>query len=466
MEILEVIIALGLLVFVAYRGFSVILFAPLIALGAVFFFQPSAVFPSYVGLFMVKASEFVKNYFPLFLLGAVFGKLIEVSGFSKSLVAAFFKVFGPKHSVLALLAVTSILSYGGISVFVCVFAVYPFAAEIFRRADIPKRLIPGLIWLGSGTYTMDAFPGSPQIQNIIPTTFFGTTSYAAPTLGIIGGLIVLLGGYGYFAWSRKKAEANGEGYDSFGQKLYNEPEPYSGQKLPPVAFALAPLIIVCFANYYFTKQVPIMWGQEYILDLPGMKTPVTLYPGKSASLWAVQIALFLGALTTFILGIKQIIPQFVESTKTAVSGSLLAIMNTSSEYGYGSIIAALPGFALLAVHLQSIPNPLINVWVTVTALAGIVGSASGGLSIALASMSEIYIEGAKVAAIPLDVVHRVASMASGGMDSLPHNGAVITLLAVTGLTHKQAYGPIFFLTVLKTLAAGAVILVYYMTGLV
>lgn len=466
MDLLIIVLALVALIFVAYRGFSVILFAPIIALVAVLLTQPIGVLPAYTAVFMQKASEFMRNYFPIFLLGAVFGKLIEISGFSKSLVAYCFKLFGPKHSVLALLVVTSILSYGGISVFVCVFAVYPFAAEIFRRADIPKRLIPGLIWLGSGTYTMDAFPGSPQIQNIIPGRTFGTDTYAAPILGIIGGLIVLIGGYAYFAWARKKAAARNEGYDSFGCQLINEPAPYDGAKLPPVIFAILPLIVVCVANLLFTKFfVEGIWGKEFILDFVGGKDPaLTIKPDPS--LWAVQIALFSGAMLTFILGFKEIIKTFSESTKTAVSGSLLAIMNTSSEYGYGSVIAALPGFVVLQQILAGIPNPLLNEMVTVTTLAGIVGSASGGLSIAMGAMGQTYVDLAESSGISKEVFHRVAAMASGGMDSLPHNGAVITLLAVTGLTHKQAYGPIFFLTILKSFAAVAVIGVFYLTGLV
>ena len=165
MDLLVVIGALALLMFIAYRGYSVVLFAPVVALGAVFFFEPIAVFPSYMALFMEKTSFFVKMYFPMFLLGAIFGKVIELSGFSKSIVAAVFKLVGVKHATLAIIIVTAILSYGGVSAFVLVFAVYPFAAELFRMGNIPKRLIPGIIWVGGITFAMDALPGSPQIQN-------------------------------------------------------------------------------------------------------------------------------------------------------------------------------------------------------------------------------------------------------------------------------------------------------------
>jgi H+/gluconate symporter-like permease len=145
---------------------------------------------------------------------------------------------------------------------------------------------------------------------------------------------------------------------------------------------------------------------------------------------------------------------------------MLATMNTATEYGYGAVIAALPGFLIVAEALKAVPNPLINEAITVTTLAGITGSASGGLSIALAAMSETFMASATAAGIPFEVLHRVASMASGGMDSLPHNGAVITLLAVCGCTHRDAYPAIFGITLIKTFAVFFVIAVYYLTGIV
>jgi H+/gluconate symporter-like permease len=191
--------ALAFLMFVAYRGFSVILFAPVAALGAVMLTDPSAVPPVFTGavppvftgLFMERMVVFVKLYFPVFLLGAVFGKVIELSGFSRSIVTAVIGVIGHQRAMVSIVAVCCLLTYGGVSLFVVVFAVYPFAAEMFRQGNIPKRLIPGTIALGAFTATMDSFPGTPQIQNIIPTTFFKTTTWAAPWLGAIGGLFIL-----------------------------------------------------------------------------------------------------------------------------------------------------------------------------------------------------------------------------------------------------------------------------------
>src|SRR5690606_22958215 len=171
MDFLIVLAALCFLMFVAYRGHSVILFAPVAALGAVLLTDPQLVAPMLTGLFMEKMVGFPTLYFPVFLLGALFGSVIELSGFSKSIVAVTIRVVGAQRAILSIVLVCALLTYGGVSLFVVVFAVYPFAAELFRQGNIPKRLIPGTIALGAFTFTMDALPGTPQIQNIIPTTF-------------------------------------------------------------------------------------------------------------------------------------------------------------------------------------------------------------------------------------------------------------------------------------------------------
>ena len=207
-----VLAALVLLMLVAYRGYSVILFAPLIAMLAVFCTDPAAVAPLFSGVFMERVAGFLKTYFPVFLLGAIFGKLIEISGFSQIIAAAVIRFVGERRAILAIVMVCALLTYGGVSLFVVVFAVYPFAAEIFRRGKIPKRLIPGAIALGAFSFTMDALPGSPQIQNIIPTTFFGTNAWAAPWLGIIGAIFVLFAGIIYLESRRRAAVALNEGY--------------------------------------------------------------------------------------------------------------------------------------------------------------------------------------------------------------------------------------------------------------
>ena len=465
MDFVIVLGALCFLMFVAYRGYSVILFAPVAALGAVLFTDPSLVAPMFTGLFMDKMVAFVKNYFPVFLLGAVFGKVIELSGFSKAIVASVINLIGRERAMLSIVLVCAILTYGGVSLFVVVFAVYPFAAELFRQSNIPKRLIPGTIALGAFTFTMDALPGTPQIQNIIPTSFFGTNTWAAPWLGVIGAIFILICGMSYLEWRRRAAVAAGEGY---GDNLVNEPVAFTGGQLAHPLVAILPLVLVGVSNKLFTQWIPQLYGQthEFVPAVLGNAAPVVQEVPKVAAIWAVQGALLVGIACVLAFAWGPVIRSFAEGSKQAISGAMLAAMNTASEYGFGAVIAALPGFLIVANALGAIPNPLVNEAITVTSLAGITGSASGGMSIALAAMSETFIANANAAGIPMEVLHRVASMASGGMDTLPHNGAVITLLAVTGLTHRQSYKDIFAITIIKTLAVFVIIAAYYATGLV
>lgn len=465
MAFLIVLAALCFLMFAAYRGYSVILFAPIAALGAVLLTDPAMVAPMFTGLFMDKMVVFLKLYFPVFMLGAVFGKLIELSGFSKAIVAATIGLVGRSRAMLSIVLVCALLTYGGVSLFVVVFAVYPFAAELFRQAQIPKRLIPGTIALGAFTFTMDSLPGTPQIQNIIPTSFFGTTTWAAPWLGTLGSVFILIVGLLYLESRRRKAASAGEGY---GDNLVNEPLPFDGGTLAHPLLALLPLVLVGVANKLLTDAIPKIYGstQSFVPAVIGNAPPVVQEVSKVSAIWAVEGALLLGILCVLVFAWRPVARHLAEGSKAAVSGALLASMNTASEYGFGAVIAALPGFKLIADALHAIPNPLVNEAITVTALAGITGSASGGMSIALGAMAETFIHNAQTAAIPMEVLHRVAAMASGGMDTLPHNGAVITLLAVTGLTHRQSYRDIFAITVIKTLAVFVVIVAFYVTGLV
>jgi H+/gluconate symporter-like permease len=466
MSFLICIAALGFLMLVAYRGFSVILFAPIAALGAVLLTDPSLVLPVYSGLFMDKMVFFIQNYFPVFLLGALFGKVIEMSGFARSIVSSVIRVVGRQRAILSIVLVGGLLTYGGVSLFVVVFAVYPFAAEMFRQSNLPKRLIPGTIALGAFTLTMDSLPGTPQIQNVIPTSFFKTDIYAAPILGSIGGLFILICGVLYLEWRLRQAELAGEGY---GTGHSQEPVLTAEDASVNPFIAILPLFVVGIMNLVFTKVIfPAVYGASATTEvaLPGLVKPIVLTVKSLIGVWSVEAALVLGILTVVVFAFKPVSSKFAEGSKAAIAGSLLASLNTATEYGFGAVIAALPGFLVIKDALRAIPNPLVNEAITVTTLAGVTGSASGGMGIALAAMSTQFIDAANAAGIPMEVLHRVAAMASGGMDTLPHNGAVITLLAVTGLTHKQSYIDIFAITCIKTLAVFLVILVYYLTGLV
>ena len=442
--------ALFFLMLVAYRGFSVILFAPVAAIGAVLLTDPAAVPVIFSGLFMEKMVGFIKLYFPVFLLGAIFGKLIELAGFSRSIVSAVVNLLGPRRAIVSIVLVGAVLTYGGVSLFVVVFALYPFGAEMFRQVGIPKRLLPAVIALGAFSFTADTLPGTPQLQNIIPTAFFGTTAYAAPILGIVGSIFIFVTGIAYLEFRRMQAHRAGEGY---GTGHLNESLP--DDSVPPVTplLAVLPLVVVGVANLFFAWHIPGWFGPHASATLVEGGPAVSVETHVWAGIWAVEAALLLGILTVVAFGYRAIAGHFAGGSKEAVGGALLAGLNTATEYGFGAVIAALPGFLVIKAALTSIPNPLINEAITVTTLAGITGSASGGLSIALDTLGATYLERANALGISPELLHRIATISSGGFDSLPHNGAVISLLTITGLTHKSSYGDIFVVNLLIPLCA-------------
>ncbi|RLL46803.1 GntP family permease [Oceanobacillus piezotolerans] len=478
MDLIIILVALALLMTAAYRGYSVILFAPIAALLAVVFIEPANVLPFYSGVFMEKMVEFIKNYFPVFLLGAIFGKVVEMSGIAESIAKTIVRLIGAKQAMLTVILLGAILTYSGVSLFVAVFAIYPFAKQLFIQADIPKRLMPATIALGAFTFTMDAIPGTPQIQNVIPTTFFGTNIYAAPTLGIIGGIIVLGAGLVYLEWRKSQAKKKGEGYFGFGDEAAalekaeaaeseeSTPDMQSNQSVLKQILAFVPLILVAVMNNYLTKAIPSWYPNGFDFAALGLEQ-YSIDVAKTASIWAVEIALIVGIITALAYNFKRVKSKLKEGLNTSIGGSLLAVMNTGSEYGFGGVISALPGFTAISNGISgTFTNPLVNGAVTTSTLAGITGSASGGMGIALSAMADQYNQAIAAAGISPEVMHRVVAMASGGMDTLPHNGAVITLLAVTGLTHRQSYGDIFVITIIKTLAVFVVIALYTWFGLV
>ncbi len=464
MEVLGILLSLFLLMYMAYMGFSVILFAPVFALLAAAL-QGLPIMPSYSELYMAKAVVYIKAFFPVFMLGAVFGKVMEDTLLAKGISHAIMEKLGYKRAILAVVLSCAILTYGGVSLFVVVFAVYPFAASLFKEANIPKRLVPGAIALGSFTFTMDAFPGTPQIQNIIPTNFYGTTGYAAPIAGIFGGVLIFIIGMLYLEWRRKKAAAANEGY---GDHTLNEPVIDETAVLPKWFIGILPLALVLAINFYLSRVYT--WDPNILLPLAGLKLPLMAPAVKNViGVWSLVIALVFGIVFALALGFKNI-PKgggLQKALNVGAIGSLLAIMNTASEVGYGNVIAALPGFKSIAQFLLGIKlggTPLVSEAVSVTTLAGITGSASGGMSIALDLMAKDWLAWANSIGMSPEILHRVASMASGGCDTLPHNGAVITLLAVCGLTHKTSYIDIFAMTIIKTAMVFVVIAFYLLTG--
>jgi len=432
LSIVGILVSLILLIVLAYRGISVIILAPALALLAVLFSGDGGrLLAVYTQVFMYGVLGFVVKYFPVFLLGALFGKLMEDSGSAQRIALTISATFGPQRVIPAVVVACGILTYGGVSIFVVVFAVYPIAAVMFRQADVPKRLIPAALGVGGGTLTMTCLPGTIQIQNIIPTAYFGTDTYAAPVYGTVCGLLILAGG---LAWLGRRARVLAtEGY---GENHLNEPVALDTDRLPPFATALVPILCVIGVNYLFSEVLIPAWNTDYLADAHFGSTSI----GGLRSLWAMIAALFIACVVTVLLHFR----RFRNLNRTLSAGatnSMLPTFNTGSEVGYGVTIASLAGFAVIrnAVVDLAPGHPLISASIAVNVLAGITGSASGGMSIALAALGDTYVQLANEYGISLEWLHRAVAMSSGGFDSLPHNGAVITMFVICGLTHRQSY---------------------------
>ena len=441
-SLLPIFLSLGLLMYLAYRGHSVILLAPLLAMLAVLLSgEASTMLGVYTQVFMKGLGGYIISFFPLFLLGAIFGKLMDDSGSALSISEALVNKLGKKQAVLSIVMACAILTYGGVSLFVVGFAIYPIAATLFRELDIPKRLIPGAIALGALTFTMTALPGTPAIQNAIPMPFFRTDSFAAPGLGIIGGLIMLIGGMIWLNYRTRKAINAGEGY---GQHHIDNLAVVDHSSKPSLLVSLLPIILVISINFICTKWLLPSMDNSYLASEEFGSVPLS----KVLGIWAIVIALVVSCSAMILLNWKRW-KNLKESLSDGALGSLLPIFNTASEVGYGSVIATLTGFIIVKEFLLGLSpeNPLISEAVFVNVMAGITGSASGGLSIALNTMGDNYLQLASQFGINPELMHRVASIASGGLDALPHNGAVITLLVICQLTHRESYKDIFVVAV-------------------
>jgi propionate permease len=461
--ILGIILSLGLLMYLAFRGFSVVAVAPLLALlavviGTISMGEDPHLMAHYTEVFMASLGKYVRNYFPIFLLGAIFGKMLEDSGSADSISGFITAKLGSHMAILSVVLSCSLLTYGGVSLFVVAFAIYPIGAKLFKEVDIPKRILPGAIALGAFTYTMTAVPGSPQIQNAIPMKYFGTDAFAAPILGIIATIVMFGLGMFWLSFRAKTAKQKGEGYGEHNEHFKINDEKKS---LPPFAVALAPIIAVLVINYILSRVIYPNIDGGYLEGEP-YKTTLKAVTGN----WSLIIALFVGIIITVILNFKRF-EDVVKTITIGTNGSFLAIFNTASETGYGNVIAGLSAFAIISAGIVSISsNPLIGTAVSSSVLAGVTGSASGGLSIALETMGKQFLEIAQTRGINPQVLHRVASIACGGMDTLPHNGAVITLLGITGMTHKESYADIGMCTVIIPLIAVTIIIIFASFGIV
>jgi H+/gluconate symporter-like permease len=476
MGLLGILLALGLLIFLAYRGWSVLLLAPAAAMVAAAISR-EPLLAHWTQTFMSSAARFLAQFFPLFLLGALFGKLMDDSGSVQAIATFMTKRFGPRRAVLAVVLAGALVTYGGVSLFVAFFVLAPMAQALFRAANIPRRLMPAAIALGTSTFTMTAFPGTPAIQNAIPMPFFGTTPFAAPGLGIIASGIMLAFGLWWLARAEDAARRAGEGFGNGADiapaaaadnelirerattaREFDPAELHHGHHSDaavPIGTAMLPLVVVIGMNLLMSLLVLPRLDFSFLADARWGSTSLPAVAG----VWSVVVALA-AAILMLILVNRRRLPELRQSMDAGANASVLPAISVASLVGFGAVVAALPAFAVVRDWVLAIEGgPLVSLAVATNVLAALTGSASGGMTIALDALGSTYMRIAAEQGIDPSLMHRVATIGSGTLDSLPHNGAVVTLLAVCGCTHRESYLDIVMVGIVSALIALAAVIV-------
>ena len=470
MEAFCIAVALVGLMYFAYRGWSIILIAPLFA-GIAALASAFGVLPTYTELYMTRMAEYVKTYYPVFLFGAVFARLMEKGGLAASVAGKIVEVLGEKRAVLAVLLGCGALTYGGLSVFVVAFVMYPFGAYVFRRADIPKRLLPAALWMGIFSFAEVSLPGTPQIQNIIPSSYFQTSTWAGPGIGIFASILFVAIGWGWVSFRAKRLQAAGEGYGTHTEgRKRREPK----IKIPWY-WAAFPLLMVIVINVVLSNPFHWAWGYHWSEDALTVFAPLHLTllaekVGKVSAIWSISVALIVSSIAAAWIGRKRFIVMdgFLAPINYGALSSAAAALNVASGYAFGCVLTTLPGFAPVTESLMGLAQsfgPLVSAVVTTNIMCGITGSASGGMTIALSALGDQWMQMALAQGIPLEALHRIVAIASVGIDPVPHCGALVTLLAICGLTHSDSYGDIAICMALKFFVPYLCILFFLLTGI-
>ena len=452
MGLLGILVALGLLMWLAYRGWSVLLVSPVAALLAAAI-SGEPLLAHWTQTFMAGAARFVAQWFPLFLLGGLFGKLMDDSGSITSVARFLTERLGTRRTILAVVIASAVVTYGGVSVFVAFFVLVPMAEQMFRAANIPRRLMPATIGLGAFTFTMSALPGSPSVNNAIPMPYFGTTTFAAPGLGIIASIITMAFGMWWLGRAEAAARKAGEVYaGGAGAALvidektreqataagdFDPAEIDHGKRSasePPFVLAVLPLVVVILMNFMMSLVVLPRLDFSFLTDEMWGTTI-----GAVAGVWSVIVALAAGTLTVVIVNYRRL-PALRESLDAGANSSVLPILTVASLVGFGAVVAALPAFEAVRDAVLLIPGgPLASLVVAMNVLAGLTGTASGGMAIALNALGDSFMRLAAEHGIDPALMHRLTTISAGTLDALPHNGTVLLLLQISKLTHRESY---------------------------
>jgi H+/gluconate symporter-like permease len=476
MGLVGILAALGLLIWLSFRGWSVLLLAPVVALLAAAISR-EPLLAHWTQTFMSSAATFIAQFFPIFLLGALFGKLMDDSGSVQTIANFMSEKLGHQRAILAVVLAGALVTYGGVSLFVAFFVLAPMARALFQSADIPHRLMPAAIALGTSTFTMSAMPGTPAIQNTIPMPFFATTPFAAPGLGIIASAIMLAFGLWWLRRAETSARKAGEGFgggadvaakavadDEFIRERATAAHEFDPAEIshgrhadttPSIGIAVLPLLVVVSLNLLMSIFILPCLDFSFLAEEQWGRTSLAAVAG----VWSVAVALAAASATLIVINWQRL-PALRASMDAGANASVLPIFAVASLVGFGAVVAALPAFAIVRDWVLSISGgPLVSLAIATNILAALTGSASGGLTIALDALGDTYLRIAVETGIDPALMHRIAVIGSGTLDSLPHNGAVVTLLAVCGSTHRKSYFDIVMANIVGPIVALVVVII-------
>mgnify|MGYP002801281712 FL=1 len=430
-NVIGILLAFAVLIFAAYKKISMFL-AAAVAAAIVALFGGLDVAAALVGAdgpFLVGMKDFVGNWLVIFALGALLGALYDKSGATWRISSTLINKAGTQWTLLIYVLVGGLLVYGGIQVTVMIFVLLPFAKILFPKAGIPWYLFPGITGLAIATFAMGQMPGSLQMQNIIPTQILGTTLTAAPVEGVLATLFMLIFGVGYLYWQVKKGHddpaAAIELYQVQGGIL---DERELEQRAPNFLISLIPLVITFVLINGFDVELLYGLAAGCVLSL--------LFFYKSLG------------------GIK----GFGDIVSEGFNNGIFPCIIIASVVGVGQVVSNTEAFAVLQKNIINLPLPgLIKVAAITTIIAGITGSASGGLTIALNLFGETFITWGYTP----EIIHRVASIACGGLDTLPWNGTVVMLFALAGVSYKKGYKHVAVETVILPLLSLIPVFIYY-----
>jgi H+/gluconate symporter-like permease len=445
LEYLGLLLGLGLLIGLALRGTNIILAALLAAL-VVAATNGLNLFDALTDGFAtgpLGAFTFAGRFFLLFVTGAIFGRVMAESHAATSIAIALTRALGAHRALWIIVLACALLTYGGVVVFVVIFAVYPLGLKLIEQAGIPKRLLAAAIGLGAGTFTMTALPGTPSVQNVIAATALQTDLYAGAMLGLLGGALMFALGMWYLEFERRRAATPGAAVAPAADlpaTAVTTAGPHWGLALVPIVVVLGIILL------------PRLLGLAVGDDEGSLAARIAALGRAEPVAWP-SFALIAGTVTCLAL-----FPALRDSPLTTIGrgtdDGLLPLINTAAVIGFGSVVTQTSGFANFAQTMMSLDlPPLLSLFTTVNVLAGIVGSASGGLQIFMSTLAPHYVD----LGLPVETVHRIATMASGGLDSLPHSGTVVALFMIMRLRHRDAYKDLGIVTVVVPLVATAIV---------